>query len=453
MATGGRRAEQRWLSALPLPGLNGFLTSLADAGREVWRGRRQPGRGGAGAAVRLCHELLSTAGEASGMAIAREILDLYEAMGETEKQGFRAALVAELGVDAGEIDRAARRFASAPDPASLAALGRAVEPRRQALFRRLNTAPGGTAALVRMRADLLAALKQDPDLGFIENDLQHLLSSWFNRGFLELARIDWDSPAAVLDKLIQHESVHAVAGWDDLRRRLADDRRCFAFFHPALPRDPVIFVEVALVRGLAASVQPLLDPAAAPGDPATADTAIFYSINNCHAGLRGISFGDFLIKQVVAELQREWPALKRFATLSPIPGFGPWLAALRDPGAAAPLDAGTLAALEALDDPAWIDFDDRVDRLRPILLGLCARYLVPEKQDAAALDPVARFHLRNGARLERINWLADRSPKGLQESAGLMVNYLYDPATIVANHEAYVRDHKVVAGRAVRALL
>jgi malonyl-CoA decarboxylase len=233
---------------------------------------------------------------------------------------------------------------------------------------------------------------------------------------------------------------------------LAGDRRCFAFFHPALPQDPVIFVEVALVRGLAASIQPLLDPEASPGDPAAADTAIFYSINNCHAGLRGISFGNFLIKQVVVELQRELPALKHFATLSPIPGFGPWLAARRLPDAAA-LDAGTSAALAALDDPDWPE-TAAAARLRPILLRLCARYLIEEKQDdAAAHDPVARFHLRNGARLERINWLADRSPKGLRESAGLMANYVYDPATIVANHEAYVRDHKVVAGRAVRSLL
>jgi len=210
----------------------------------------------------------------------------------------------------------------------------------------------------------------------------------------------------VLDKLIQHESVHAVAGWDDLRRRLADDRRCFAFFHPALPRDPVIFVEVALVRGLAASVQPLLDPAAAPGDPAAADTAIFYSINNCHAGLRGISFGDFLIKQVVTELQREWPAVKRFATLSPIPGFRPWLAALRDPGAAAPLDADTLDALAALDDPAWADSDDQVERLRPILLGLCARYLVAEKAG------------RGGARPGGALPSAQRRPAGADQLAG-----------------------------------
>jgi malonyl-CoA decarboxylase len=445
--------EQRWRRALAIPGSFNFLISLADAGRDFLRG----GRRAAGARVRplheLCRELLSTAGEASGMAIARDILDRYEALDADGRLGFFAMLADAFNPDPAAALEAAERFAAERDPASLAALSCAAEPPRQELFRRLNTAPGGTAALVRLRAALLEALRDEPRLQFVEADLQHLLTSWFNRGFLVLVRIDWNSPASVLQKLIAYESVHAIESWDDLRRRLAADRRCFAFFHPALPNDPVIFVEVALVKGLADKVQPLLDRDHPPGDPATADSAIFYSINNCHAGLRGISFGNFLIKQVVSELQRELPGLRRFATLSPIPGLGRWLAERRSEAPSALLGEAEREALACLDGPDWPADEEAAEALRPLLPRLAAHYLVDAKQDGLPADPVARFHLRNGARLERIDWLGDLSPKGLRESAGLMVNYVYDPATIVANHEAYVRDHAVVAGRAVTQLL
>jgi malonyl-CoA decarboxylase len=451
---GAAPGEQRWRRALAIPGSSfGFLISLADAGRDFLRG----GRRSAGRRVRplaeLCGELLSTAGEASGMAIARDILDRYEGLDAAGRREFFLLLADAFNADPAAALQAAERFATTPDPASLAALSRAVEPPRQELIRRLNTAPGGTAVLVRLREALLALLREEPRLQYVEADLQHLLSSWFNRGFLRLVRIDWNSPASVLERLIAYESVHAIESWEDLRRRLAADRRCFAFFHPALPNDPVIFVEVALVRGLASKVQPLLDRDGAAGDPAAADSAIFYSINNCHDGLRGISFGNFLIKQVVAELQGELPGLRHFATLSPIPGFGRWLAARRAEAPSALIGEGERERLARLDGLSWPEDEAEAADLAPLLLRLAAHYLVNVKRDGLPADPVARFHLRNGARLERIDWLGDRSPKGLRESAGMMVNYVYDPAAIVENHEAYVRDHAVVAGRAVTQLL
>jgi len=387
------------------------------------------------------------------MAIAREILDLYTQMTLDEKSSFFRRLADEFNVDPDEIQGAAQAFAEHHDAARLGQLIHAVEPRRQELFRRLNTAPGGTATIVGMREDLFGPLSEHPDLQLVEADLQHLLSSWFNRGFLQLERIDWNSPAAVLDRLIAHDSVQPVHGWEDLRRRLARDRRCFAFFHPALPRDPVIFVEVALVKGMASEVAPLLDRDGAPGDPNDADTAMFYSINNCHAGLKGISFGHFLIKQVVSELLRELPGLNTFATLSPVPGFRQWLTELQHAGGEGPLRAEDRAKLEALDDPGWLTNEKAAARLRPALLRLCAHYLINAKHGDSPIDAVARFHLRNGARLERLNWLADRSAQRLRESYGVMVNYVYDPATIVRNHEAYVRDHALVTGRKARALL
>jgi malonyl-CoA decarboxylase len=315
----------------------------------------------------------------------------------------------------------------------------------------MNMAPGGTGALVSMRKEIAGYLRNEPALKLLDGDLKHLFASWFNRGFLELRRIDWQSPAAILERLIAYEAVHEIHGWDDLRRRLAPDRRCFAFFHPALPDDPLIFVEVALVQGLAGAVQPLLvqdnDNEAARNRAALADTAIFYSISNCQDGLRGISFGNFLIKQVVEELKSELPHLTRFSTLSPVPGFRRWLAkraATSDP------DVALLAQLET--DAGWPN-SSQSDGLKPLILRLCATYLTRQASPQEPADPVARFHLGNGARLERINWLGNTAPRGIQESFGIMVNYLYDLETIESNHEAFVNDGAVVRSTEVDALL
>ncbi|HEY8610136.1 MAG TPA: malonyl-CoA decarboxylase family protein, partial [Roseomonas sp.] len=281
----------------------------------------------------------------------------------------------------------------------------------------------------------------------LESDLHHLFVSWFNRGFLQLRRIDWQTPAAVLEKIIRYEAVHEIAGWHDLRRRLAADRRCYGFFHPSLPDEPLIFVEVALVQGLAASVQPLLDAegeSGAEARSAEADTAIFYSISNCQDGLRGISFGNFLIKQVVEDLKTELPQLTRFSTLSPIPGFRRWLEKRVEAGKV----DGELASQLAED--GWWQDEARAEAVRLPLLRLCAEFLT---DPGDRMDPVARFHLGNGARLERINWLGNTAPRGMQESHGLMVNYLYERDEIERNHEAFARGGTVVRSGAVDALL
>lgn len=399
----------------------------------------------------LATALLSERGEASGAAVARELHEVLRRLGTDDRLGFQRFLAAGFAPDPVTLRTAAEAYLAGASAETAAKLAQAADPPRQELLRRMNMAPGGTAALVAMRKDLTGHLRDEPALKPLDADLKHLFSSWFNRGFLELRRIDWQSPAAVLDKLIAYEAVHEIKGWDDLRRRLAPDRRCFAFFHPALPGEPLIFVEVALVEGLAGAVQPLLvedgDDDAARARATRADTAIFYSISNCQDGLRGVSFGNFLIKQVVEELKAELPHLTYFSTLSPVPGFRRWLskrlAAADDPDA---------ASLSSLAGEGWWR-DIRVsDALRPVLLRLCATYLTQPASPREA-DPVARFHLGNGARLERINWLGNTAPRGLAESFGIMVNYLYDPSTIEANHEAFAHDSTVIRSPQVDALI
>jgi malonyl-CoA decarboxylase len=322
-------------------------------------------------------------------------------------------------------------------------LHQAAEPRRQELFRRLNTAVGGTQLLVRLRADLLPTLPDHPERVGIDADLAHLLRSWFNRGFLVLQRIDWHTSATVLERLIAYEAVHQIQGWDDLRRRLAADRRCYAFFHPALRDEPLIFIEVALTRRLAGDVQSLLDPRAAVTDPSEARWAMFYSITNCQAGLKGVSFGNFLIKQVVEDLSREFVRIRKFATLSPIPDFRSWLSSARDlmsPELAA-ADIGDIDHLRTLPS-----------RLSEEIRRLCAYYLVREKRERAPLNSVARFHLANGARLARLNWMGDASPAGIASSLGLTANYVYRIAEVEANHEAYATSFDVARSFTVERL-
>src|SRR5438552_13433 len=325
------------------------------------------------------------------------------------------------------------------------------EAARQELFRRLNMAPGGTAALVEMRRRLLTRLETHPHWRAIDLDLMHLLRSWFNRGFLRLERIDWRTSALVLEKLIQYEAVHAIHGWRDLRRRLESDRRCFAFFHPQLPDEPIIFIEVALARGMSAHVQPLLDVGSPVGTLANVDCAMFYSITNCQEGLRGISFGNLLIKQVAEDLKREFPHLRRFATLSPIPGFRRWLDENRMRVAVGAEGKERLALLSRLEDPAW-QFGEVPEALQTLLMRPCAYYLLNAKQGLEPPDAVARFHLGNGAALERLNWMGDSSEQGMSRSAGLMVNYVYWLAEVERNHERYFREHHIVASPLVEKL-
>jgi len=401
---------------------------------------------GARRAISLCHALLSERGEVSGARLAREALAAYQALDESALDVFFDLLVMEFSPDPDEVGRIADAYRRDPSQANLVRLQRSVEPPRQELFRRLNVAAGGTGVLVEMRRRLLKASAERPHYVGIDADLAHLLNSWFNRGFLVLQRIDWRTSALVLEKLIQYEAVHAIQGWPDLRRRLQADRRCYAFFHPSLPDEPVIFIEVALTRGMSARVQPLLELDSAVADPASANCAIFYSITNCQEGLRGVSFGNLLIKQVAEDLGREFPRLKTFATLSPIPGFRKWLAAMADG------HPELAELLVRLDGPRW--FEDRAvtKEMQRQLVRLCAYYLLHAKQGPEPLDPVARFHLGNGARLEKLNWLGDTSQIGMRRSAGLMVNYVYRLDDLERNHEAYARDRRIVASRRFEVL-
>jgi malonyl-CoA decarboxylase len=404
-------------------------------------------------AKQLAESLLSERGEASGAIVARELHEVLRILVAEDRSNFQRFLATDFAPDATVVRAAAETYLSDPSAEAAALLAQATDPPRQELLRRMNMAPGGTSALVAMRKEIAGRLRDEPTLRLLDSDLKHLFASWFNRGFLELRRIDWQSPAAVLEKLIAYEAVHEIHGWDDLRRRLAPDRRCFGFFHPALPDDPLIFVEVALVEGLAGAVQPLLvqdsDDDAARNRAAPADTAIFYSISNCQDGLRGISFGNFLIKQVVEELKNELQHLTRFSTLSPVPGFRRWLTKrLASTG-----DAATALLARIETSAGRLDTPESDDSLKPLIMRFCAAYLTRHASTKEPADPVARFHLGNGARLERINWLGNTAPRGIQESFGIMVNYLYDIETIESNHEAFVNDGTVMRSADVDALL
>ena len=432
--------------------LQELLNTVAERSRQLmpaWA------LGGTEDIVELSRELVSGRGEASGVALAREILQLYRVLSATERADYFTFLAEGLEPDAGTVAACAEAYLAAPDAEKLAELQRAVESPRQEYFRRLNLAPGATAEIVSMRRDILRAMVEKPQLKVVDADLRHLLGSWFNRGFLVMRRIDWHTPALILEKIIAYEAVHEITGWDDLRRRLVPaDRRCFAFFHPSLVDDPLIFVEVALMADAPGAISEVLGDAPHEASETEPTTAVFYSISNCQEGLKGISFGNFLIKQVVEDLVRELPSLTTFVTLSPVPLFARWLnrgLAEADPAVVTAADRVLLAGLAARD---WHLGPDAETRIKAPLLALAAKYFLAVKGPGQRpLDPVARFHLGNGARLERINWLGDTSPKGLKEGHGLMVNYRYDLKEIEANHEAYANQGKIAASRAVRALL
>ncbi|MBS0242857.1 MAG: malonyl-CoA decarboxylase [Proteobacteria bacterium] len=403
----------------------------------------------------LARALLSGRGEASGVAVARELLERYRALAPEDRKVFFKVVADNFKPDPKAVKAAAEAYLANPSETGLLHLRDAVESPRQEFFRRLNLAPGATGEIVNMRRDLLRHLKGEPGFAAVDDDLAHLFASWFNRGFLVLRRIDWQTPAVILEKIIRYEAVHEIQGWDDLRRRLEpSDRRCFAFFHPSLIDEPLIFVEVALTREVPGHIQSLLSAAPPAADAPSPTTAVFYSISNCQEGLRGISFGNFLIKQVVEELVREQPQLKTFVTLSPVPHFARWLDRVVADEAAHVATDEDRVALQMLSDPGWLEDPEEADALKPSLLALAAHYfLVARSHDGKPVDPVARFHLGNGARLERINWLGDVSEKGLREAHGLMVNYLYDLKDIERNHELYANTGEVAASRSVRALL
>ena len=435
------------------------IRAIRETARRLKRESTKPGK-----LVAACTQLLSEGGEASGASLAQQTLALYAELSKDEQLVFFHALKTEFSPDPQRVLAAATAYAARPDSAHLAALTHAAEPPRQELLRRLNRAPGGTRLIVRMRERLLDALPKDRELQQVDDDFHHLLQSWFNPGFLRIARVDWNTPATLLEQLIRHEAVHEIRGWNDLRRRLQGDRRCFAFFHPALPDEPLIFVEVALLAEMPAAIEPLINIDSNATSPDDFSLATFYSISNCQPGLRGVSLGNFLIKQVAGLLAVEFPRVKRFCTLSPIPGFREWLRSL-------PTSADRVAMLP---NEVRRSFDSVQRAIGPLLdkgagelrgaerirgkfaadlERLCAAYLLGlGEHDRMTRDPVARFHLNNGARMERLNTAGDLSDKGLRQSLGLMVNYVYDLKTIERNHEKFVSG-TTEASKQVRGLV
>jgi malonyl-CoA decarboxylase len=438
--------------------LSDLLSTISERGRSFVERleTRPPGEQRAAAVIELAEALLSRRGEAAGVAIASEILIAYAGLKSGPRIAVFEALASRFGVDHARVGTALDAYRTNPGEEAAQALHLAAEPRRQELFRRLNLAPAGTQSLVTLRRDLLGVLPRRPDLAVVDRDLNHLFSSWFNRGFLVVRRIDWTTPAHILEKIIRYEAVHEIGDWNDLRRRLEPpDRRCFAFFHPALVDEPLIFVEVALTREIPGAIGPLLAPDRKPLPAAEATTAVFYSISNCQEGLKGISFGNFLIKQVAEELKRELPALDTFVTLSPVPGFAAWLERHLEGEASPGLTREQRdVLLGALGDPGWAADPARTADVNRAVLPAAAYYFLRAKTPGGRpVDPVARFHLGNGARLERLNPAGDLSPKGMRQSAGLMVNYLYDLDAIERNHEAFADTGQVAASSGVTRAL
>ncbi|WP_105430865.1 malonyl-CoA decarboxylase [Neorhizobium sp. T6_25] len=402
----------------------------------------------------LAEMILSRRGEVSGAILAEAFLEAYRQASAADRNVFMRALLDRFGPDRTALDAATAAYSAEPSAENIARLHEAAEPRRQELFRRINFAKRGTATLVEMREHLMDMLSKEPALQPVDLDFCHLFSSWFNRGFLMLRSIDWTTPANILEALIRYEAVHDIDGWDDLRRRLAPaDRRCFGFFHPQLEDEPLIFVEVALTDHLPASVDALLARDRQPLEVQQATTAVFYSISNCQRGLAGISLGNFLIKQVVNDLKRDLPRLDNFVTLSPIPSFGAWLrgeSRVTDSEEIAQEKQRLIARLEG----DWASAGEHeLDQIQRAILPLGAHYLLNVRRgNGRPADPVARFHLGNGAQAERLNFLGDRSPKGMRQSYGLMVNYRYRLGEIEKNHEAYAENGHIAATPALRKL-
>lgn len=413
-------------------------------------------------------------GEVSARARAAALGEAYLALNTTGRTKFLKTLAADFDIDPAAVDAAVEGYNASAGPdedgrRALTALQQSLVAPRITLLTQFNGLPAGVKFLVDLREELRSFKSDDPDLNGLERDLRGLLRTWFDIDFLELKEISWESaPGALLEKLVEYEAVHAIRDWQDLKNRLESDRRCFAYFHPRMPNEPLIFVEVALVNGLAGNVAELLDQNAPGQDPDTADTAIFYSISNAQAGLAGISFGNFLIKRVVDSLSKDFKQLHQFSTLSPIPGFRTWLSKNLADGEEAFLTKGDLKSLAEqgkrmgredhrllafLSRTDWTEDAELAQALSHPLMHLAARYLIEGKHPrGTAIDSVAHFHLTNGSRIERLNWMADPSPKGLEQSAGMMVNYLYDLPEIDANHEAYTSDGTVRASAQARAM-
>ena len=436
-----------------------FLSAVAQRGRSIIGiGSTTNAELSSMDVISLCHKLLSSNGEASGIALSFEILQRYQLLDQEERLKFFLALYQQFAADATVVEQAAKNYLDDPSLENLGALSHSVEPPRRKLIIRLNQAPNATLLLINMRADLLEMLPDSIELKEVDRDFATLFASWFNGGFLQLRSLDWTSPAEMLEKLMRYEAVHGMAGWSDLRERIApQDRLIYGFFHPRLGNEPLIFIEVALMKEMPSEIGSILEPDAPALDPASVRTAVFYSISNCQKGLRGIPLGSFLIKQVVEDLKKSFPDLKEFVTLSPVPGFASWLKILvtdqSGENSELRLPAKSKESLLKIIDGEWSSDQASIEPLKSVISSAAAHYLSAEKDSQnKPIDPVAKFHLGNGARLERINWPSDSSENGLNSSFGLMVNYFYHLNEIEKNHELFVRTGEVKVSSEVSAL-
>lgn len=390
----------------------------------------------------LCRMMMDSDGEYSSLLLAERILNAYEDLAMPDRLKFLFMLLDDYDIDVPEIKAAIADYEKNPDAGTLLRLTRASEPRRQELLRRINLTAGGTRRLVVMREHLIEAMRNNPRMKRIDTDFHHLFNSWFNRGFLVMEPLDWTTPAHILEKIIAYEAVHEIGSWSELRSRLEPaDRYCYGFFHPSMGHEPLVFVEVALTDDIPRGIGEILQQDRDIDAPDHLSCAIFYSISNCHRGLAGISFGNFLIKQVATDMKMRFPHLKTFATISPAPGLRKWLQS------SASENDEYRELLTAFGPDAGEEACAGMEKV-------AARYFLQEKTGGGEpLDPVARFHLKNGAKLERINVLGNPSQKGMEDSLGTMVNYVYDLAKVEDNHEKYVKNGKIVCSAQVRKLL
>ena len=409
-----------------------FLNSLI---QRIRMGRSNKKVSSPESIITLCNQLVSKNGEATLFSLAKIILEDFNTLSEEQKKSFFLQFLDQFGVDRPTLKKALIEL-NIDDEGQLRKLHQLIEPKSHELLRRLNQVPNGTSVLLKMRESLLECIKASPELKSLDSDFVHLFKSWFNRGFLRLERIDWSTSARVLEKIMQYEAVHDISDWEDLQNRVAaDDRRLYAFFHPALPDEPLIFIEVALMDDTPNSIMPILDTSVKPIDPFSATTAVFYSISNCQMGLKSVSFGSFLIKQVVTEIEKEFKQIKHFVTLSPVPGLKKW--------------SNKINLLEDKDLPENIinDISEccKDNKPNPLVLNRLTYYYLTQvkRKNGQAINPVAHFHLGNGASLYKIHADANVNQSALDDSWGVMVNYLYDLESVAKNHEDYANQESV----------
>ena len=427
-----------------------LVDSVADAGEKFLNYSKLRGTS-TQILLKLCDDLISHKGVASGIALAREVVVNYSKLSDPEKLEFFKELYQNMGPNLEEISKVASKFTKSPNEESLVDLKNQLKSKRQKLFSRMIMAPSGTRAIVSLREDLLGFIPENNSLKTIDEELRTLLTSWFNPGFLTLEKIDWNTEASILEKIIQYESVHTITDWKDLKNRLTINRRCFAYFHPALDDEPLIFVEIALTTGISSSIQSIINDDDKVEQQA--DTAIFYSINNCQHGLKRVPLGNFLIKMVVTELTMELPSIKKYSTLSPIPGFADWLKKEIASNDSKFLTEDSRETFKLLEDKLWYQNSAKSKKLKKPLIKACAHYLLLEKKYGKPINPVARFHFGNGAKLYRINWMGNTSEHGIDKSFGIMVNYLYNLKKIEANHEAYLQNGELAISKSVKSIL